>query len=39
MGAGAGAGAFGQQEAAKVATAAAAMRNLMVFMLFGRLLF
>ncbi|MEO5913635.1 MAG: hypothetical protein ABIS50_05350 [Luteolibacter sp.] len=38
IGAGAGAGADGQHEAAKMATAAAAMMNLTDFMLFGRLL-
>jgi hypothetical protein len=38
IGAGAGAGGFGQQEAASAETAAAAMRNLAIFMLFGQLL-
>jgi hypothetical protein len=38
IGAGAGAGGFGQQEAASAETAAAAIRNLTVFMLFGQLL-
>ena len=38
IGAGAGAGGLGQQEAASAETAAAAIRNLAVFMLYNRLL-